>query len=261
MCKVKLSREKIIFGSLLTLSLAISGLAILLLGKNIVLAGSNNATSAPNAQILNITDYDISEFFYYRQEGKSSWYGRRFHKRRTASGELFDMNRLTAAHRYLPFGTIVRVKNVENDNVLLVRITDRGPFVYSKVIDLSYYSAKLLGAIGNPFVEIEALVPKEDVELDLSENYYFGYSFDYPLVCLPESKIKFINEFDNFEDAVEYYRIAQNMYPDTFVYLFVPMNQTYKNIKFWDGEKYFVGFFEQPQKVVKNNFVQKNDQQ
>ena len=73
--------------------------------------------------------------------GKASWYGPGFHGRRTASGERFDMNAFTAAHRTLPFGTLVRVRNVQNGMEVDVRINDRGPRVRDRIIDLSKAAA------------------------------------------------------------------------------------------------------------------------
>jgi rare lipoprotein A len=80
----------------------------------------------------------------YVEFGTASWYGAAFHNRRTANGELYDMHSLTAAHRTLPFNTRVRVTNVGNGQSVEVRITDRGPFVPGRVIDLSYAAAKRL---------------------------------------------------------------------------------------------------------------------
>ena len=76
--------------------------------------------------------------------GRASWYGPGFHGRRTASGERFDMNELTAAHRSLPFGTRVRVRNVLNGREVIVRINDRGPRVADRIIDLSRAAAAAL---------------------------------------------------------------------------------------------------------------------
>lgn len=76
--------------------------------------------------------------------GKASWYGRRFHGKRTASGERFDMNGLTAAHRTLPFGTRVRVRNTRNGREVVVRINDRGPHVRGRILDLSQAAAAAL---------------------------------------------------------------------------------------------------------------------
>jgi rare lipoprotein A len=76
--------------------------------------------------------------------GKASWYGPGFHGKRTASGERFDMNDLTAAHRTLPFGTRVRVHNVQNGREVVVRINDRGPRIKERIIDLSRAAAAAL---------------------------------------------------------------------------------------------------------------------
>lgn len=80
-------------------------------------------------------------------QGRASWYGRRFHGRRTASGERFDMNALTAAHRTLPFGTRVLVRNPRNGQEVEVRINDRGPHLRGRIIDLSHAAAKALGLL------------------------------------------------------------------------------------------------------------------
>jgi rare lipoprotein A len=76
--------------------------------------------------------------------GKASWYGPGFHGKRTASGERFDMNDLTAAHRTLPFGTRVRVRNLQNGREVVVRINDRGPRIGDRIIDLSKAAAAAL---------------------------------------------------------------------------------------------------------------------
>ncbi len=76
------------------------------------------------------------------QHGKASWYGKAFHGRLTASGERYNMHAPTAAHKSLPFGTRVRVTNLDNGKHTVVRINDRGPFVKGRIIDLSYGAAK-----------------------------------------------------------------------------------------------------------------------
>jgi rare lipoprotein A len=79
--------------------------------------------------------------------GPASWYGGKFHGRRTANGERFNKNELTAAHRSLPFGTRVRVTNQRNGRSVVVRINDRGPFVGNRVIDLSRAAAEAVGML------------------------------------------------------------------------------------------------------------------
>ncbi len=80
----------------------------------------------------------------FRQAGRASWYGKIFHGRRTANGERFNMNALTAAHRTLPLGSYVRVTNPETNDSVVVRIDDRGPYARGRIIDLSYAAARVL---------------------------------------------------------------------------------------------------------------------
>ena len=88
------------------------------------------------------------EISRYRETGVASWYGKPFHGRKTASGERYNMNKMTAAHRTLPFGVVVKVTNLDNGRSIKVRITDRGPFVRGRIIDLSRAAARKLDMIG-----------------------------------------------------------------------------------------------------------------
>ncbi|TAE89867.1 MAG: septal ring lytic transglycosylase RlpA family protein [Bacteroidetes bacterium] len=83
----------------------------------------------------------------FTQKGLASYYGNKFHGRRTASGERYSKNKLTAAHRTLPFGAMVKVTEVKTGKWLVVRINDRGPHVRRRIIDLSYAAAKQFGMI------------------------------------------------------------------------------------------------------------------
>ena len=93
----------------------------------------------------------------FSQTGVASWYGRQFHGRKTASGETFDMNGLTAAHRSLPLNCYIRVTNKVNGKSVVVKVNDRGPFHGNRVLDLSYGAAKQLGvtSAGTAKVSIE----------------------------------------------------------------------------------------------------------
>ena len=84
----------------------------------------------------------------YFQKGYASWYGREYHGKETASGEKFDMHKYTAAHKTLPFGTIVKVKNLGNGKFVRVKINERGPYQGKRIIDLSYSAAKRLEILG-----------------------------------------------------------------------------------------------------------------
>ncbi|HVS63295.1 MAG TPA: septal ring lytic transglycosylase RlpA family protein [Thermoanaerobaculia bacterium] len=94
----------------------------------------------------------------FTQRGKASWYGAKFQGRSTASGELFDMNLPSAAHRTLPFGTVVRVRNLDNGREIDVRINDRGPFVRGRIVDLSRAAAEELGMIAAGVAEVRLWV-------------------------------------------------------------------------------------------------------
>ncbi len=97
----------------------------------------------------------------FEQEGLASWYGGKFQGRRTANGEIFDTNEFTAAHKTLPFGTIVKVTSLENGKSTVVRINDRGPFIAGRIIDLSRAAAAAIGLAGQGVtkVRIEVLSP------------------------------------------------------------------------------------------------------
>jgi len=90
----------------------------------------------------------------YTEEGIASWYGIPFHGRRASNGEVYDMNKLTAAHRTLPFETVVRVTNLSNGKATVVRITDRGPFVDNRIIDLSMAAAREIDSVGTGVVPV-----------------------------------------------------------------------------------------------------------
>jgi rare lipoprotein A len=83
----------------------------------------------------------------FRQQGLASWYGPGFHGKRTANGEVYDMYALTAAHKELPFGTVVEVRNHDNGRTVRVRINDRGPFVRGRIIDLSRSAAERIDLV------------------------------------------------------------------------------------------------------------------
>jgi len=90
----------------------------------------------------------------------ASFYAKKFHGKLTASGETFDMYKMTAAHKTLPFGTIVKVTNLTNNESIVVKINDRGPFVANRVLDLSYAAAKKLGYINKGLARVKAEVIK-----------------------------------------------------------------------------------------------------
>jgi len=97
----------------------------------------------------------------YRERGMATWYGRRYHGQRTASGEVYDMYAMTGAHPVLPIPSYARVTHLGNGRSVIVRINDRGPFLGERLIDLSYVAAHKLDLVrsGSGAVEVEALLP------------------------------------------------------------------------------------------------------
>ena len=119
----------------------------------------------------------------FSQRGTASWYGKKFHGRKTANGEIYDMYAMTAAHKTLPFGTYISVRNLENNRKIEVRINDRGPFVRSRVLDLSYTAAKKLGIVGPGTADVEIVAlgtlpqlkqPDSTGQSYIPGNYYQG---------------------------------------------------------------------------------------
>jgi rare lipoprotein A len=110
----------------------------------------------------------------YHARGLASWYGTKFHKKRTSSGEGYNMYALTAAHKTLPIPTYVRVKNLSNGREAIVKVNDRGPFHTGRIIDLSYAAAAKLGitSTGTAPVEIEALTSTAPGKAAKPARYY-----------------------------------------------------------------------------------------
>jgi rare lipoprotein A len=113
--------------------------------------------------IFDQTYVPITDNRPFVQRGIGSWYGKKFHGQRTASGEIYDMYKMTAAHPTLPIPCYVRVTNLRNGKQVIVRINDRGPFHSSRIIDLSYTAALKLGYVqnGSSELEVERLLPEE----------------------------------------------------------------------------------------------------
>ena len=117
----------------------------------------------PRARYGNNSPYEVFGKKYYvldssagyRQRGTASWYGSKFHGRRTSSGEPYDMHLATAAHRTLPLPTYAEVTNLDNGRKMIVKINDRGPFKDDRLIDLSYGAALRLGVIGTGTARVD----------------------------------------------------------------------------------------------------------
>lgn len=140
----------------------------------------------PTMRAVKALSYTIFFFFalplFAQQEGLASWYGGKFDGRLTSSGEVFDTNEKTAAHRTLPFGTIVRVVNLDNQKSTVVKINDRGPFVEGRVIDLSRAAADEIGMVAQGVarvsLEIIEIPPVKDLYLIQVGAYSLEWNAD-----------------------------------------------------------------------------------
>jgi rare lipoprotein A len=124
----------------------------------VTLGGEGCMTTTPSPPVTTATVAPPAQPRPAIETGRASWYGEAHHGRPTANGERFDMNALTAAHRTLPFGTRLRVLNLDNDREVEVRINDRGPVAAGRIIDLSYAAARALGAVGTGIVPVRLTV-------------------------------------------------------------------------------------------------------
>jgi rare lipoprotein A (peptidoglycan hydrolase) len=136
-------------------------------------AHTSQATKVPNETLrATIKVPGIPVTFDKKVYGKASWYGKQFHKKRTANGEYYNMFSLSAAHKKLKFDSIVKVTNLNNGETVIVRINDRGPYIKGRNIDLSFEAAKHLKMVE------DGVVP---VKLEIIKNKErFVYRHDYP---------------------------------------------------------------------------------
>lgn len=134
------------------------------------------------------------------QEGEASWYGEEFHNRPTASGETYNMNDLTAAHKTLPFGTLAIVTNKVTGRSIVVKINDRGPFVSKRIIDLSKRAASTLG--GSLYkIQIEAFTPGS-FSTEKEEGKVLVFTEEGEAQLVSHSLLRDLETYSNFGSAV-----------------------------------------------------------
>lgn len=126
---------------------------------------------SPESYVVNgIRYYPLPDSTGFMEIGVASWYGKKFQGRSTASGEIYDMHKLSAGHKTLPFGTYVKVINLENNRYTIVRINDRGPFVKGRIIDLSYQAAKELLLIGPGLAQVKVIALGKEIEQNIPKK-------------------------------------------------------------------------------------------
>ena len=163
-------------------------------------------------------------------EGHVSWYGSRFHGRRTANGEQFDMNSMTAAHKKLPFNSIVRVVDTRTGKAVLVRINDRGPYVGSRVLDLSREAATRLGirSKGTADGRLEVYTDEErSVDLNGTKSTYRFITFDADVKgAKPTGWSVQVMGCKSFSDALDQHNKLLGTYDDVFLTRVIEGKQT-----------------------------------
>jgi len=148
--------------------------------------------------------------------GWASWYGEPFHGRKTASGEVYDMYQLTAAHKTLPLGTTVMVTHLKNDKSVMVTINDRGPFVRGRIIDLSYAAAQGLGMV----TEGVAKVRVEIIERKSTSASSSGGPFTVQ-----------VGSFIDRSNALRLAETLQKAYQDVFITVLKTPENTYYRVR------------------------------
>ena len=229
----------------------------------LIVTGCTTRPTAPTQTPGKPKPYRVGSTWYqpvshargFQQRGIASWYGKNFHGKKTSNGEIYDMYAMTAAHKTLPLGTHVKVRNIDNDAEVTVRINDRGPFVKGRIIDLSYTAAKKIdiATSGTAPVVIVALepdnrqTPKSNVSSEHDTVDYYKGNFTFQIGAFSDEqnalrlketldktyKNAHVSEYDNgleilyrvrvgrassLEQAVEYENtLIQHGFKDVFI--------------------------------------------
>jgi len=178
----------------------------------------------------------------FRQRGIASWYGKDFHGKKTSNGDIYNMYAMTAAHKTLPLGTFVRVRNLENNHEVEVRVNDRGPFVRGRIIDLSYAAAKDIGIVGPGTARVEVVALGTPVSTDggssasyVQGDYYSG-NFTYQ-----------VGAFVNRENAERQKRTLAMKYKNAHITVFDRGDQIFYRVR--------VGKFSNLEDAVKQELI------
>ena len=215
------------------------------------IANFENASEISNLAV-NFQKNDISYKYITSEQGVSSWYGGKFHNRKTANGEIYDMHEFTAAHRTLPFGSIIRVTDLKSNKSILVRINDRGPFVKKRIIDLSYAAAQQIDLDGITDVKIESFKPNNKEKLPKNaKDYFFAFSLDMPLLLIPKSPEIVIYRGYDYQEAMDIYIQFSRQFPDKAAMLLVPAKSFIINGEFEDDHYLIVRLPDNYKKLIK----------
>ncbi|MFZ1288866.1 MAG: septal ring lytic transglycosylase RlpA family protein [Melioribacteraceae bacterium] len=155
------------------------------------------------------------------ESGIASWYGKEFHGKSTANGETYNKSELTAAHRTLPFGSIVRVTNIENNKSVIVRINDRGPFAKDRIIDLSQKAAQKIEMISSGSAKVELRLLSKSINSKMPNDIKVPhYSVQVGSFKNKNDALKVSSEINNsrVEEVIlngeKYYRIYVGLFTE-----------------------------------------------
>lgn len=163
--------------------------------------------------VMGVTYTPMARLGPYKARGVATWYGRRYHGKRTSTGEIYDMYAMTAAHTTLPLPSYARVTSVANGRSVIVRVNDRGPFRSDRLIDLSYAAAYRLGLLeqGSGLVDVEAILPSESSPVAYVEAGEDGDTS--PLASLPATSGVFL-QFGAFSERGYAYDLVRKLRAD-----------------------------------------------
>ena len=183
-------------------------------------------------------------FNVFESHGVASYYADKFVGRKTSSGERFNQNDFSCAHKKLKFGSIVKVTNLENHKTTLVKVNDRGPFSRNRIIDLSKRSSNMIDANGTSSVKIEGIKRYNKYILQKNDEFYNGYSVYSDFVCMPESEIKLIDSTLNFTEVMDVYLSMNETKEIPHLYIFQKAMKT-EDLVLVD-DYYYLGYVTKP---------------
>jgi len=224
--------------------------------------GGTKKTGQPY-RVAGHTYYPLSSASGYDRTGTASWYGRKFHGRKTANGERYDMYALSAAHRTLPLPTLVRVTNLENGRQAVVRVNDRGPYVKNRLIDLSYAAAQQLGYANKGTVRVRVQALESTASAAMIAHKRRPEATSKPAdnhISTPESAIRDnrtagmyvqLGAFLSRANAQHLRSSLLDRYPNTQVHSYSGSTQTLYRVR--------IGPFSEPEKIEQVAISLKND--
>ncbi len=189
----------------------------------------------------------LKDMTFYKEEGISSFYGKRFHGRKTSSGVKFDLNKFTCAHKTLPFGSILKITNKNNGLSSLAIINDRGPFIRKRIIDLSQAVASQIDALGIPDVKIETLQFKENTDSTIFRSKYIAFPLIENIQYTSFDNLNILKSSSDFSELMVLLHQLQDINPKIPYCIMLSANDYFFNK---DYRTYYLGILLEPNKFA-----------